>query len=182
MKKIASAIILVFPLVAQADLIRYDFKGTTSYSDFVLTGSLWFEGAESTIKSGGELREFLTHWKFEWYDSDDHYSLDNSNAAASGPRFTNVFVDEGGAVSSFFLCITADNGNCKGVGFPGLLAWSFPDTGHYFWEASLAPNGVAFAYGRQISVSGPVKVPEPSTLGLVVVTSLAFAIRRRFAK
>jgi len=159
--------LLLAPLAANADLIRYDFVGSgaggsTGYIDFDAAGV-----------APGDVASSIVSWSIVW----NGVTVDTSNTVDAGSRFV---VDNALMYSpnESLVCFT-HTGVCnfQSIGIP-FISFS---SGFGFWRVSGESSDSFDLLGATISGprQSPVSVPEPGALTLFCIGVLGLGLARR---
>jgi hypothetical protein len=170
-----------FSSLVDAAPVRYDYiGGTTEGGGITVTGYVVL--GNGVTGSGVNAFGSITDWSFDWNVAGSSFSRGFGDGALAGS--TKVFsLDANAQVASAIFCVTVVNGGCNlpntivGVPTSFLLFQESSDT--VWYNARVSNSGFSAVITNFTGAwTGPVAVPEPSTLSIFALGIMGLALRR----
>jgi hypothetical protein len=174
-----AGLFLSFSSVVDAAPVRYDYIGGSVSSGIAVTGYVVL--GNGVTASGVNAIGSITDWSFDWTVAGSSFSRGFGDGALAGVA-TKFILGVGAQVASATFCVIFETGECslptiEGGGPASYLL--FGDLGAnevYFRLNSTVPTGIFSGFSGKWS--GPVAVPEPSSLAIFALGIMGLALRR----
>jgi hypothetical protein len=178
-----AGLFLTFSSVVDAAPVRYDFIGGTRPGGSVITVTGYVVLGNGVTGSGVNAFDSITDWSFDWNVAGSSFSRGFGDGALAGGSARVFSLDENAQVASANFCVTVESGGCglpsTIVGVPTSFLIIQESSATVFYNARVSGSG-SFADISSVggTWTGPVAVPEPSTLSIFALGIMGLALRR----
>jgi hypothetical protein len=174
-----AGLFLSFSSVVDAAPVRYDYIGGSVSSGIAVTGYVVL--GNGVTASGVNAIGSITDWSFDWTVAGSSFSGGFGDGALAGDA-TKFFLNVDEQVLEATFCVVVVNGECSLLTIAGggpvsyLLFGDFGLNTVFYRANSTVPTQSFLGFSG--SWSGPVAVPEPSSLAIFALGIMGLALRR----